>query len=79
MCARAVRVSTISGKGGLNQMALLVIWCKCKKKEYRGVYMVGLDCFCAYRYRAERLSGVAKAQTSVRSPPICVNSVRVMV
>ena len=37
MCARAVKLSTISGKGGLNQMALPIIWCKCKKKEYRGV------------------------------------------
>ena len=33
MCARAVNVSTMSGKGGLNHMALPIIWCKCIKKE----------------------------------------------
>jgi hypothetical protein len=37
MCARAVSVSRISGKGGLNHMDLPIIWCKCRKKEYRGV------------------------------------------
>jgi hypothetical protein len=37
MCASAISVSRISGKGGLNQMALPIIWCKCIKKEYRGV------------------------------------------
>jgi hypothetical protein len=63
-------VSTISGNGGLNQMALLTIWFRCRKKECSGVYMAGFYNLLAYRYSAERLSGVAKAQTFVRSPPI---------
>jgi hypothetical protein len=37
ICARAISVSGISGKGGLNQMDLSIIWYRCKKKEYRGV------------------------------------------
>jgi hypothetical protein len=72
-------VSTISGNGGLNQMALLTIWFRCRKKECSGVYIAGFFSLSAYRYSAERLSGVAKAQTFVRSPPIYVKSVRVMV
>ena len=78
-CARAVNVSTISEYGGLNQMAYPVSCFKCRKREFRGVYTLGLDCFCAYRYSAERLSGVENAQTLVRNPPIWVKSVHVMV
>jgi hypothetical protein len=43
------------------------------------VYIVGLCDLCAYRYWAERESGVAKAQTFVRRPPIAVNNARVIV
>ena len=65
-------MSTISGKGGLNQMALLTIWFKCRKKECSGVYIAGFFSLSAYRYSAERLSGVAIAQTLVRNPPIWI-------
>ena len=58
-------MSTISGNGGLNQMALLTIWFRCRKKECSGVYMAGFYSLLAYRYSAERLSDVAKAQTFV--------------
>ena len=60
-------------------MACLVSCFKCRKKEFRGVYIFGCFCLLAYRYSAERLSGVANAQTLVRKPPIWVKSVRVIV
>jgi hypothetical protein len=57
----------------------LSMYVRCRKNECSGVYIAGFFSLSAYRYSAERLSGVAKAQTFVRSPPIYVKSVRVMV
>jgi FAD synthase len=78
-CARAVNVSNISGKGGLNQIAFPTNCLRCRKNEYSGVYIVGLHFLEANKYSADLVSGVAKAQTFVRRPPIAINKVRVIV
>ena len=48
-CVKAVSVSSISEKGGLKHIALPTSWCKWRKKECKGVYIVGLLDFWAYK------------------------------